>query len=116
MEVSESMHPVLSGYLYFKSVVLTCIIPVEDPSSEEKTKSKRRTKALRLTSPCVDQRYKAMWKTKIHGEDQGHEWASTMGFVQVEVHPRGNEKSVWESKSRWNQIQLEVDEAGMRPR
>ena len=67
--------------------MLTCIIPVEEPSSEEKTKSKERTKALRLTSPCVDQRYKSIWKTKIHEEDQGRERELTMGFVQVEVHP-----------------------------
>ena len=89
---------------------------MEDPRSVVKTKSKRKTKALRLTRPCVDQRYKAMWKTKIHGEDQGHERKPTMGVVQVEDHPKGNEKSVWESISRWNQIQLEEDEAVMRPR
>ena len=89
---------------------------MEEPRYEVKTKSKRRTKSLRLTSPCADQRYKSMWKTKIHGEDQGHEREPTMGVVQVEVHPKGNEKSVWESKSRWNQIQLEEDETVMRPR
>ena len=89
---------------------------MEEPRYEVKTKSKRRTKSLRLTSPCADQRYKSMWKTNIHGEDQGHEGEPTMGIVQVEVHPEGNEKTVWESMSRWNQIQLEVVEAGMRPR
>ena len=86
-------------YFQYKYIVLSCKILVEDPRSEVKTKSKRRTKALRPTCPCVDQRYKAMWKTKIHGEDQGHEREPTMGVVQFEVHPKGNEKSVWESKS-----------------
>ena len=87
-----------------KSVVLTCIIPVEEPSSEEKTKSKERTKALRLTSPCMDQRYKAMWKTRSHGEDQGHERKPTMGVDQVEVHPK--EKR---SPCRNPRVQVEPD-------
>ena len=89
-----------------KSVVLTCIIPVEEPSSEEKTKSKERTKALRLTSPCMDQRYKAMWKTRNHGEDQGHERKPTMGVDQVEVHPK--EKR---SPCRNPRVQVEPDPA-----
>ena len=88
---------------------------MEDPRSEVKTKSKRRTKALRLTSPCVDQRYKAMWKTKIHGEEQGHEREPTMGLTKLKSIQKRREVRVGNLESRWNQIQHE-DEAGMRPR
>ena len=88
-----------------KSVVLTCIIPVEDPSSKEKTKSKERTKALRLlvhvwtkgTRPCG--RLGTMGKTKAMRGNQP--W----GLTKLKSIQKRREVRVGIQESRWNQIQ-----------